>query len=197
MRVDFALFGEYQTNCYIVSNKKEEIIIDPGKGADEWVLSEVKNPVAIINTHGHFDHVWSNASLQEKLGIPLIIHQDDAFMLSHDPFHFGTPPSKADILIDSDQRMKLGSFEVSFKHFPGHTPGCMTVEIEDAIFTGDFVFKESIGRVDFPFSDPEAMKKSIQKFLALSDDKTLYPGHGTSSTMQKEHTSLKKWLEYL
>jgi len=64
--------GAYQTNCYIVSNSKEELIIDPGMGATEWVLQNVKNPLAILNTHGHFDHVWSNSELKLYLKIPYL-----------------------------------------------------------------------------------------------------------------------------
>ena len=73
--------GEYQTNCYIVRIEDKEIIIDPGMGATQWVMANVTNPIAILNTHGHFDHVWSNQELKEKLNIPLYTPKGDVFLL--------------------------------------------------------------------------------------------------------------------
>lgn len=189
--------GEYQTNCYIVSNGKEELIIDPGIGAFDWVVQNVKNPLAILNTHGHFDHVWSNAKLQEFFKIPLYVPKEDAFMLTNDPLGRGTPPSTPDVLVNEDQSFQIGDFEVSFFHHPGHTPGCSIIEISGYIFSGDFVFKNSIGRVDFPFSDPAQMIKSIYKFLARDENKIIYTGHGEPTTVFNERSSLKNWLNYL
>ncbi len=189
--------GAYQTNCYIFSNGKEEIIIDPGIGATSWVLENIKNPVAILNTHGHFDHVWSNKELKEKLFIPIYCPKDDAFMLKNDPFEQGTPPSEADILVDGDETFKIGDFEVKFLHFPGHTPGCSAIEIEDCFFSGDFIFAGSIGRVDFPYSNPADMKKSIEKFLKIPYDKKVYTGHGGSTTIKQEQKTLPAWLNYI
>ena len=189
--------GVYQTNCYIVSNKKEELIIDPGVDATAWVLKNVKNPLAILNTHGHFDHVWSNASLKEKLDIPIYCPKGDAFMLENDPFYRGTPKSKADFLPDGDTSFKIGDFFVKYLHFPGHTPGCSVIEIDDSWFSGDFVFENSIGRVDFPYSNPNDMKRSIKKFLKISYDKKIYTGHGNPTTIKKEQSRIGVWLNYL
>jgi len=189
--------GSYQTNCYIVSNGKEELIIDPGMGATSWVLQNTKNPIAILNTHGHFDHVWSNKELKEKLGIPIYCPKDDAFMLEDDPFGQGTPKSKPDVLVDGDEKFKIGDFEVSYIHFAGHTPGCSVVMIEDVWFSGDFIFENSIGRVDFPYSSPEDMKKSILKFKDISYDKKVYTGHGNPTTIKKEQGRVGVWLDFI
>jgi glyoxylase-like metal-dependent hydrolase (beta-lactamase superfamily II) len=197
MQVDFSLFGEYQTNCFIITQNNKSIIIDPGMGADEWVIEEAKNPIAIINTHGHFDHIWSNASIKNHFNIPIIIHQKDEFMLQNDIFSLGTPSSKADILIDSDKTINVDEFEISFKHFPGHTPGSMTVEIGEFMFSGDFVFKGTIGRYDFPYSNRNDMKNSIEKFLTLDYDKTIYPGHGTTTSIKEAKKDLEKWLKVI
>jgi hydroxyacylglutathione hydrolase len=186
-------FGEFQTNCYILNKK---IIIDPGIGAFEWIRKNVKDPVAIINTHGHFDHVWNNKKVKEYFDIPLFIHKNDSFFLENDPFGFNPPKIKPDFLLD-ENNYKIGDFNVLIRHFPGHTPGSITVEIGDFMFSGDFIFDGSIGRVDFPYSNSEDMKKSIEKFLKIPYDKIVYPGHGSATTIKKAQKFLPMWLEYL
>ena len=186
--------GDYQTNCYIVRVDEKEIIIDPGMGATEWVISNVKNPIAILNTHGHFDHVWSNNELQKKLNIPLYTPKDDLMLLQNSNWMPGLPPSTPDVLVDGDQSYDLDGIEVKFHHFPGHCPGCSMIEIGDAIFSGDFLFEGSIGRWDFPYSDAEAMRQSLKKFSTWSNDKTLYPGHGNPTSVQRELRNVDYWL---
>jgi len=197
IRIKYQPMGAYQTNCYIVSNDSGELIIDPGMGATSWVVENVKNPLAILNTHGHFDHVWSNKELKERLNIPIYCPEDDVFMLENDPFSQGTPKSKADKGVVGDESFKIGNFEVKFLHFPGHTPGCSVIEIEDSWFSGDFIFENSIGRVDFPYSSPSDMKKSIKKFLKIPYDKKVYTGHGNPTTIKKEQSRIGVWLDYL
>ncbi len=188
--------GSYQTNCYIVQTEFGELIIDPGEGAHEWIKQIVKNPLAILNTHGHFDHVWDNQKTKEAFDIPIYAPKDDCFMLSGDVFGFDVPPSKADIET-SEGEYKIGGVYFKFLSFPGHTPGCSAVQIEDALFSGDFIFKGSIGRVDFPYSNPQEMKKSLEKFLGFTKDLTIYPGHGDKTSVLKEKANAKGWLAYL
>jgi hydroxyacylglutathione hydrolase len=186
-------FGDFQTNCYIVN---KQIIIDPGIGAFEWIKENVKDPVAVINTHGHFDHIWDDKKVKEYFNVPLYIHRDDAFFLQNDPFGFNPPKVKPDVLLDEGE-YKIGDFDLLIRHFPGHTPGSITIEIGEYMFSGDFVFDGSIGRVDFPYSNPEQMKESIKKFLKIPYDKIIHPGHGFSTTIKKAKKFLPAWLEYL
>ncbi len=187
--------GAYQTNCYIVRENGKELIIDPGMGATEWVMQQVENPVAILNTHGHFDHVWSNAELKEKLGIPIYCPEGDLFMLSADPLGQGMPPSEADIAVRDEKPMEIGGIPVRFRHFPGHTPGCSVIEIGDAWFSGDFLFRDSVGRWDFPYSSAEAMLQSLKKVQRIGEDYTLHPGHGPASTLKREQRNIPFWIE--
>jgi len=189
--------GPYQTNCYIVTIDGKDLIIDPGVDATGWVLRNVTNPIAILNTHGHFDHVWSNTELQDELDLPIYCPEADCFMLQNDPIGRGTPPSKADYRVKPNEKIKFDNIEVTFHHFPGHTPGCSALEIQDALFSGDFIFENSIGRVDFPYSKPADMKKSIQKVLAWEKNFTIYPGHGNYTTLNKERHSLREWFKYI
>jgi len=197
MNIKRQAMGAYQTNCYIVEVNNKEVIIDPGMGATSWVLENVTNPIAILNTHGHFDHVWSNKELKEKLDIPIYAPEGDIFMLENDPSGYGTPPSHADIVVKEDKEYNLDDFYFSYLHFPGHTPGCSGILIKDSFFSGDFIFHNSIGRVDFPFSSPDDMKDSIYKFLKVKENWTVYPGHGEDTSVFAEQKNLPMWINMI
>lgn len=197
MNIKIQAMGPYQTNCYIATIDNKDFIIDPGVGATSWVLQNITNPIAILNTHGHFDHVWSNDELSKKLNLRIYCPKDDCFMLENDPFDQGTPKSVPDFEIEHDETIILSGVKIKFHFFPGHTPGCSAIQIEDNLFSGDFIFKESIGRVDFPFSNPEDMKNSIYKVLSWNENVTIYPGHGEKTTLNSEINSLKSWLNYI
>lgn len=189
--------GEYQTNCYIVTINEKDFIIDPGVNATSWVKENVKNPVAILNTHGHFDHVWSNQELSEELGLKIYCPVDDAFMLQENQHGMGMPVSIPDVMVKNDEEFDFDGIKVKFHFFPGHTRGCSAIQIKDALFSGDFIFKGSIGRVDFPYSNPEDMLESLHKVLDWEEDVTIYPGHGPKTTLNNERKSLKNWINYL
>ncbi len=188
-------FGEFYTNCYIVNR---EIIIDPSKGAFEFIKKYVKKPIAIINTHGHFDHIWDNQKVKEYFDIPIYIHKDDEFLLSNDPFSYNPPKSKADYLLE-EGKIKIDKYEINILHMPGHTPGTILIEFENDIFSGDFIFDGSIGRVDFPFSNPKKMKDSIKKFLNINftKDKRILPGHSGYTTIKKAKKFLPNWIDVI
>ncbi len=197
MEIKIQPMGQTQTNCYIVTIDNKDLIIDPGMGATSWVLNNTTNPVAILNTHGHYDHVWSNAELKEKLKIPLYISKDDAFMLEKCVLGQNPPSSKADILVNGDEELTIEGIKVQYRHFPGHTPGNSIIEIKDVWFSGDFLFQQSIGRWDFPFSSGEEMIKSLEKAMKIEGDFTVYPGHGMSTTLKQEQRGMPMWLEYV
>jgi hydroxyacylglutathione hydrolase len=194
MQIKSKAMGPYQTNCYIVTENGKDIIIDPGVGAAEWVEANVTHPVAILNTHGHFDHVWSNQELKEHFGIPLYTPKGDVMLLQSSNWMPDLPPSYPDIEVEGDQTFDIEGIEVRFRHFPGHCPGCSVIEIGDAMFSGDFIFHNSIGRVDFPYSSPEAMKQSLKRFQLLDYDKKVYPGHGIPTSIKAEQRNVPYWL---
>ncbi|MRJ02143.1 MAG: MBL fold metallo-hydrolase [Epsilonproteobacteria bacterium] len=200
MQIESRPMGSYATNCYIVSIDDKEFVIDPGIGATPWVLERVRNPVAILNTHGHFDHVWSNRELQKELGVPIVIHEADTFLIEGEQFALELPPSRADITIKGNrgsQQIELGGIPITFHHFPGHTPGSCVIEIGENWFSGDFIFRGSIGRVDFPYSDPRAMAESLIRFKEIDYDRPLYPGHGEPTTISREQRTVESWIDYL
>lgn len=193
MEILKSVFGAYQTNCYIVKLKNSEIIIDPGEGAFKWVKKNCKNPVAIFNTHGHWDHIYDNAKIKNFYQIPLYIPKQDAFMLKLDDSIY----CEADFLVEPDMKFQIDEAKIEFMHFPGHTPGCSMIKIEDVIFSGDFLFYNSIGRYDFPYSNKTQMIKSIKKCLEIQGDFPLYPGHGKDTNLVKEKENLKEILRYI
>jgi len=197
MDIKIQPMGDYQTNCYIVTIENKDFIIDPGVNSASWIKQNVKNPIAILNTHGHFDHVWDNKKVQDELKLKIYCPQEDAFMLKDDPFGQGTPSSSADYLVKPNEEITLENIKIKFHHFPGHTPGCSAIEIENTIFSGDFIFKGSIGRVDFPYSSPPDMTSSIQRILNWDKNPDIYPGHGPKTTLKGERNSLTNWLNYL
>lgn len=187
--------GAYETNCYIIQVNNADFIIDPGQGAFDFVKKNVKNPKAILNTHGHFDHIWDNEAVKNAFKIPLYIHKNDAFMLD-DVFKMGHTPSKADVLVSDERELDIAGVKFRFLFFPGHTPGSCMIELvgENLAFSGDFLFKGTIGRYDFPYSSPSLMKESLEKVALLDRNLRLLPGHGDESSLEKEQQNLRYWL---
>jgi len=197
MQIKIQPMGDYQTNCYIATIDGKDFIIDPGIGATKWVLDNTTNPVAILNTHGHFDHVWSNAELQEKLQIKLYTPKGDIMLLSGSSWMPDLPPSKPDYSVEPNEELDFDGVKVKFHHYPGHCPGCSMIEIGDVMFSGDFIFERSIGRTDFPYSSPDDMKNSLKRFKELNYDKKLYPGHGSPTTIKQEQQYSDYWINSL
>lgn len=197
MDIKIQPMGDYQTNCYIVTINDKDIIIDPGIQSADWIKQNTKNPIAILNTHGHFDHVWDNKKVKEELNLEIYCPKEDVFMLENDPFGQGTPPSVADHKVNPNEEIIIDDIYIKFHHFPGHTPGCSAIQIENSLFSGDFIFKGSIGRVDFPYSSPPDMVASIENILQWSENLDIYPGHGPKTSLNEERNSLINWLNYL
>ncbi len=193
MDIKVQAMGDYQTNCYIVSIDGKDLIIDPGVDAQRWIETKVTNPIAVLNTHGHFDHIWSNQEVKERYNIKLYTPIDDEVMLTTDPYGLGMPHSYADVLINHDEEIEIQGIKIKFHHFPGHTPGCSAIQINEHLFTGDFIFRGTIGRFDFPMSDAKKMKQSINKILQWTNDFHIYPGHGDKTTLNSEIPTLKQW----
>ena len=202
-------FGEYQTNCYLVFNKikKEALIIDPGIGASSWIIDTLKDrvctPLAILNTHGHFDHVWSNAELVEHFTkIPLLCPYEDAFMLTNDCFSTGLPSSTPTLLVGAKQNDKIyektsntnnlerknsftyGDFIITFISYPGHTPGCSVIVIHHKDDKGDPMQANT---------DLNLLSKGVK--VMFSGDFIFNRSIGRSDFPYSSHTAMKASLE--
>lgn len=187
--------GSLGTNCYIAycENTKKAVIIDPGGDAARILAAvnrEGLHVEAIINTHGHADHVMANIKVKEATGAPLWIHGADADMLSSGSRNLsaylgaaascGTP----DRLLADGDLLTVGDFTLKVLHTPGHTPGGISLLADKAVFVGDALFAESIGRTDFPGGSYGQLIESIKtKLMTLDDDVKAYPGHGPATTI--------------
>ena len=117
-------------------------------------------------------------------------------MLRADPFETMPESIEADVLIKGqEQSLEIAGFNVKFSLFAGHTPGSCMIEVDGVIFSGDVIFKGSIGRWDFPFSSGEQMRESLHKILQIKGDFTLYPGHGANTSLAAERQNLKYFLQ--
>ena len=198
MEIEKRAFGEYRTNCYIVHFGRFDIVIDPGIGAFEWVKERTKNPIAVLLTHGHFDHVWDIYKTAEYYNIKAYINYLDEVFLKDDPFHLFREEFQPQYLnfLDSNSVVNLDKINIKFHHLPGHSPGSSILEIENRYFSGDVIFRNSIGRFDFPYSDGNQMRESLTKILEnFNLDYPIYPGHGEETTLRRERENLLFWIE--
>jgi len=195
--------GFLATNCYLVACGKtsESIVIDPGFKEDESekILEEISkksmNVKYILNTHGHMDHISGNGIMKKATGAEILIHEDDASMLTEPRKNLSkslgitvvSPP--ADRLIRDGDIIKVGSLELKVIHTPGHSRGSISLysESEGVVFTGDTLFAGSIGRTDLPGSSFRDIMRSLrEKLMTLPEETVAYPGHGEKTTIGKE-----------
>lgn len=175
--------GYLQTNCYLLQGNEGILVIDPGDQPEEVLrcLGD-RELVAILLTHGHFDHVGGVKALAEKTGCAVYLCAEDKTLPS--AMTAGTLYT-TDSYADGDV-LRLCGLEISVLHTPGHTPGSVCLCCEDAMFSGDTLFAGSIGRTDFPGSNPAQMAKSLSRLKSLDKNYTVYPGHGESTTLDEE-----------
>lgn len=197
IKTEFILSGEFEVNCYIVydDTSKKAIIIDPGQDGKKTIekIEDLKlKPELLINTHGHFDHTFSDDIIRQKYKIPLAIHKDDTDMLADANKNFstiiGNPViiNKADIIFDKEETKETSFCKYSVIYTPGHSKGSVCILIDNHLFAGDTVFKNSIGRTDLYGGNYDELILSLQKIKKLSPDTIIYPGHGPITTLKEE-----------
>lgn len=190
--------GPLAVNCYVVGDEASRMgmIIDPG-AESVTILKRVKalglDIEVIVLTHAHFDHIGALKELKEVTRAEIAIHTDDAQSLPLGNtlgavfgFSFLPPPAPDRLLKDGDA-INFGTQRFLVLHTPGHTPGGICLLGEGMVFTGDTLFYASIGRADLPGGNSKQLMDSINtKLMALSDNTSVYPGHGPKSTIGQE-----------
>ncbi len=185
-------------NSYLVIKKQKAILIDvglePGVIIDYLENKEITLE-AILLTHGHFDHIGGIDQVIEKFDVNIYIHQSERAWLN-DPtlngsssfsFFKDVRSSAEPMLLHGDSKLKVGDFIFDVIHTPGHSPGGLTYKINNWLFTGDTLFKESIGRTDLGEGNYQQLITSInEKLFKLDDDMIVLPGHGDESSLGYE-----------
>jgi glyoxylase-like metal-dependent hydrolase (beta-lactamase superfamily II) len=197
IKIDFVVSGEFQVNCYLIydDTSKKAIIVDPGLDGKK-VIDKIEklnlSPELLINTHGHFDHTFSDDIIRQKYNIPLAIHKKDTEMLSDANKNFSTILGKpiiinnADIIFDKEETKEISFCKYSVIYTPGHSKGSICILIDDMLFAGDTIFKYSIGRTDLFGGDYNEILLSLQKIKKLPQHTKIFPGHGPFTTLSDE-----------
>ena len=191
--------GPVCTNCYLLVNKesKELIIVDPGDEAEmlkQQIARTDASPVAILLTHGHFDHASAAAALKAEYGVSIYAHEAEQETLenpsinlcgmvgAHQVYH-------ADCYVRDKDVLELAGYSIEVMHTPGHTVGgvCYYIADEKILLSGDTLFQESVGRTDFPKGSASMLIRSIkEKLMPLPDDVEVFTGHNETTLIGYE-----------
>ncbi len=193
--------GPIDANNYLLTDNDEAVLIDCSEVKPE-VLSalEGKKLKFILLTHGHFDHVLGVNEMREKTGAKVLINKEDVVRMNESADIMrtfgvqGVETPKADDFLNDGDTLKFGNTEIKVIATPGHTQGCVCYLIDGKLFSGDTLFKESVGRCDLPGGNFQKLSDSVKNRLFTLDDNTIvYPGHGPETTIGHE----KKYNEII
>lgn len=189
LQIKTLTLGALDTNCYLVWDEltSQALIIDPaddGTAINDQILNLQLKPLAIVLTHGHFDHVLGSLEVKTAWNIPILIHPADKELLAKANSSAkywtgiaGDPVPPADDFLKDGQALNIGHSALTIIHTPGHTKGQIALYNDEVIFVGDTIFKEGVGRTDFSYSNSKQLRQSIDKIKTLGQ-KLVYPGHG-------------------
>ncbi len=192
--------GDFAANCYIFGDgsTKDVVVIDPGGEPNKIIDFINKNSYVVKNiilTHGHFDHIGGLKEVKQYSGVEILIHKLDSEMLTDSAQNFskfiGLKAGEviqvpADKFVTDGDVFYVGGISYKIIHTPGHTRGGISILFDKYLFSGDTLFKESIGRTDLPFSNHSDILNSVNKLIELDSDVIVYPGHGESTTIGYE-----------
>ena len=195
------VLGDLGTNCYIIGDpdSKEAFVIDPDDGPA--VVDTLKERgltcIGILLTHGHSDHIHGVQTLMDTYGAPVYIHERDLPCLYDPQVNLSVLHGRLVTItggtiktVKDGQHIGSGKMDFQVLETPGHTVGGVCYYMSPAVFVGDTLFRESVGRTDFPGGDFEALAQSIRtKLFTLPDQTMAYPGHGpeTQIAFEKEN----------
>lgn len=211
--------GLLQANCYVVYSKatRKALVVDPGDRADralKFLDQERLQPVAIVATHAHFDHIFGTGSMKAALAsrhfpdVQIMCHEKDAPLWAGnrqvaESFGLHTPddfPPAADVTFDASKEFDLGDVKIRVMHTPGHSPGSVVLYCKEAqlLITGDTLFANSVGRTDLPGGSSAKLKASVAAlFRDFPRDYTVCPGHGDCASLGAARHDVEPMLPML
>ena len=185
----------FDNGMYVLSDDRgDAILIDPSQG-ERQAMATLRTHglrlVEILNTHGHQDHVFDNAKVQEQTRARIAIHAADAYRLDparRHPSQLQPPQSVADDLIAEGPLTYVRDLELQAIHTPGHTEGsvCFYLPKEAVLFSGDLLFAGNVGRIDLPGGNAQQMEASLARVATLPPETRVFPGHGPATTVRDE-----------
>lgn len=190
MEIKKIAVGNYQANCYILRKNEQVIIIDPGANFERIssFIFDQEKVLAICLTHGHFDHIGAVDDCVNHYHCPVYVSEDEYDIIS-DPVKNYALNKKSKVTSDViyySHHLELGDFSFEIHETPGHTIGGVCLEIEGHLFSGDTLFKGSVGRTDLYSSNASQLKQSLKYLKTLSADLKVHPGHEASTTLEYE-----------
>lgn len=185
INIDVINLGPMDNCTYLVTQGKDALLIDPAWDMNfliHTVETKQLHLCGVLFTHGHFDHVKFSQELLTHFGLKAYLEESDVMLAGL--------PTKLLHTYKGDQQFDIGPFHVQILATPGHTAGCVCIQIEDALFTGDTLFPGACGRVDLPTSNPRDMLASLRRIATLPEDTRIFAGHSyggrCSSTVAEE-----------
>ena len=205
IEVEKLVLGAVSTNVYLVFYNGNCLIVDPSDEAERIIscIEERKaKPLAVLITHGHFDHIMAAPVLAKKYGIKIYAGEADRQLLEDSKLNLGQSFLGENFTMEADEYLKNGDelefedFKLKVMYTPGHTVGSISFysdDLEDneafkkVMFTGDALFAGSIGRVDFPTGNEAAMRRTLEEvFKKMPLETVVFPGHGAATTIERE-----------
>ena len=190
MEIRKLVIGQFQTNTYLLVADNEVVIIDPVSKAEriQAQISQHEKVIGILLTHGHFDHIGAVDELVELYQCPVYLHYED-YELTQDPQKNYSQTKKIKLkskLSFYEHTLNLGQYVFIIHHTPGHTPGSVCIELNDALFTGDTLFKQSVGRTDLYRGSAQDLKQSLRTLAKMDPLLKIYPGHEDETSIAEE-----------
>lgn len=196
MKVQKVIVGRVRTNCYIVSEGDDCVIIDPGADAElikDFVSENKLNPKAILLTHGHFDHIMAVDAIRDFYNIKVYAPAEEKDLLNDCRLNCSYDLSciyetEADVYVRDGETIEVAGMPFTVIHTPGHTKGstCYYVKVEKVLFAGDTLFFRSVGRTDLPTGNTRTLLSSLNKLMELPEDTCVYCGHGPKTYIGSE-----------
>jgi hydroxyacylglutathione hydrolase len=185
--------GNYMVFSYLIGDEEtgEALVIDPADESQQLIACAHQHALkitSILNTHAHVDHTMGNAEMVRRTGAKIIIHEAESYSLNHPSsgslsLFQAEPSPPADILVKDGDIIPVGELGLKVIHTPGHSPGGISLQLDDMVFTGDNLFVGGVGRTDLPGGSWETLEASIRhRLFTLPEDTSVLPGHNYGTT---------------